>query len=295
MSHDLDPSPGEISRLDALIRAARGQDGSARVDAETLLAYVRGTATNDERERVLAVLAASPELREELLHLMEVLEPGATDAFDAAEVPPAPPRPGRAAPPRPVVPVPSSRRRRILAWGAATGLAAAAVVAVLILGPGSFTRVSWERGPVLMMDQFEGGPLRGGAPEALQPRSLDEAATLAWLRAVSWTDGELGFRQPTQVPTSWARPLRIRFLDAGGAVAAELEILVPEGARELQLSLMSLDNLDTRRAAMPADRVAVGLPEDTGRFLVTVAFRSEEGLDAAPARLLETASPPSSR
>lgn len=181
---------GPDDRLLELIRAAREEATMGRKDdlpVETLLAYLRGELGVEERLEIQERLAASPELRADLLELAELEDEEAAERFDAIPAPAIPAlRTGAAR---------ADRRR----WTVGASLALAAVLVLALLprmratDPVAVEAEQWRQMTRLSTEQFEPSTLRGAdadlPPTMPSPRL---ALVVALLDAVEW-DSERGW------------------------------------------------------------------------------------------------------
>ena len=299
---DSDMDPKALAALDALIRAATPGTADSPLSRDLLLKYARGETTEAEADQVQAALMGSRELRDELLHLADLLRPDAGATFDSAEVPAPPPRPGTssatadpaivALTPRPGTPPQAAKplivtlppRRKKWVWGIGSGLAAAAALVVLFLLPGEQAEIVWGGGETLLVDQFESDLSRGGSTDSLVPRTPAEAATLAWVRRAFWDDGSLSLVDPVDPLAAWKRRVTINL----GKPAAVITLLIPEAAENPEIAWLDLDSRQSFRVPLATDNVAASWPMGVpARGLVAVAFLLDGRPLATPAVLVE--------
>jgi len=102
MSNEHDRRPDRnLDELDALFRVANRVQSRKSDDDELFLAYLGGTASGEETERLKALIRRSPEARARFVEILQVREQAeeefSTDAareiFDRAAVPPMPEKP----------------------------------------------------------------------------------------------------------------------------------------------------------------------------------------------------------
>jgi hypothetical protein len=265
-------TPEEEARLSDLIREA---EASAPPDHEEpeiaqLLAYVQGRLGPDEMEAVQKALSRSPVLREEVLALAALRNPEAGERFRTVPVPPVPARPFVGG-----VPHPSWFRRHRVLWGSGTaGLAAAALLAVVLMRPSSEPPFadgeSWETTRSLRAEQFERDPNRGGV-EDLRPRNREQAETLSFLRLLELRDGQLVVNPELAVPVATTRNLVI-LMRGGKDPATPYGFRVPATAESLRAAYLSLPELGVYALPLDADTLRTERPGTSAQGALTISF-----------------------
>lgn len=280
---DLDPR--QIAALSDLIRRARlDTPDLPELDVGRLVAYLRGEATGEEARSIQEALAASRRLREELLYLSGLADPGVQARFDETRAPLRPAAPGGAEPfqvvpgrSRPVGATPRSGRFPAR-YGVALVVAAAALL-LLVIRP-ALRSDDWRPEGSLTIDQVLDQPRRGESGDGAGFHSARDAAVYALTGALDYRDGRILVRERADSAEAGAL---VRFRSGRQST----ELIVPPDAVAVEAWRLSLPALALEGAEL-GDRTDVTLPGRSGESLavVVLTYRAGPGLAVSGPRTL---------
>jgi hypothetical protein len=293
----------EDAGLDRLIRAARKdpEEGFVRPEAETITAYVLGTANEDQRAEIRAALARSGAFRREILEMMEDVaalahEDPLADEERAKGIAVPDVRELLRQPGGPAI----TGTRRESTWGrfwrwwaprlAVPVAAAAVVIYVLILHTGTFVRSDLRF--VQQVDAHSLSFRTRGVDEQSRAWGTAFDAALVEIKSLLEPEGDEQFRLKPQARsegfTYETRVVTVRLVPAAGEMAS-FDLRIPKeidlSESRLTLWVLTLPSRNLYSADVTSNRVEIPWARDAERqgcltiaYPVDGKYRATDGL-----------------